>query len=246
MACKFHALMNNTSHSTPGARAVDHTVVRLIASVASALALAGLGSPAHAERADRLKPATVLSDQGGQVDLQKQVVVFNGNVVITKGTMVIRAARVEVRQAPNGYDTAVAFGGPGKPATFRQKRDGVDESMDGEAERLEYDGKTDVVKFINNAALRRLRGAIPADEITGNLITYEATTDKLTVTGGATPTAANPGGRVRAVLTPREGTEAAAEAAEAASQATASPLRLTPSLGASAAAAAASKAGDKR
>ena len=217
--------------------------------LASTVALAGaatVATPAHAERADRFKQATILSDQGGQIDLQKQVVVFSGNVVITKGTMVIHAARVEVRQSPDGYDAAVAFGGPGRPATFRQKRDGVDEYMDGEAERLEYDGKTDVVKFINNAALRRLRGATPADEITGNLITYEATTDKLTVTGGATPTAANPGGRVRAVLTPREGTEAAAEAAEAASQATASPLKLTPSLGASAAAAAASKAGDKR
>jgi lipopolysaccharide export system protein LptA len=201
------------------------------------------GAPAHAERADRLKPATVVADQEGQIDLQKQVVVFSGNVVVTKGTMVIRAARVEVRQLPNGYVTAVAFGAPNKPATFRQKRDGADEYMDGEAERLDYDGKSDVVKFINNAALRRLRGGNPADEITGNLITYDATTDKLTVSGGSTPTPANPGGRVRAVLTPREGSEAALEAAEAASAAAAAPLRLSPSLGASAPA---PKPGDKR
>ena len=133
---------------------------------------------------------------------------------------------------PSGHDTAVAFGAPGKPVTFRQKRDGVDEYMDGEADRLEYDGKADVIKLINNAALRRLRGATPAAEITGNLITYDATADKLTVSGGATPTAANPSGRVRAVLSPREGSEAAAEAAEAASAAAASPLKLSPSLGA--------------
>ena len=195
------------------------------------VASATLAGPAHAERADRLKPATVLADQGGQIDLQKQVVVFSGNVVVTKGTMVIRAARIEVRQVPSGYDTAVAFGAPGKPATFRQKRDGVDEYMDGEADRIEYDGRADVIKLVNNAALRRLRGATPADEITGNLITYDATADKLTVSGGAAPTAANPSGRVRAVLTPREGTEAATEAAEAAS-ASAAPLRLSPSLGA--------------
>ena len=200
------------------------------AAVCLALA-AGCALPAHAERADRLKPATVSADQGGQFDLQKQVVVFSGNVVITKGTMLIRADRVEVRQTPSGYDTAVAFGAPGKPATFRQKRDGVDEYMEGQAERLEYDGKADVVKFVNNAALRRLRGATPADEITGNLITYEASSDKLTVSGGAAPTAANPGGRVRAVLTPREGTEAAAEAAEAAAAAASAPLRLSPALG---------------
>jgi lipopolysaccharide export system protein LptA len=208
--------------------------------VAASLALPA----AHAERADRLKQATILADQGGQIDLQKQVVVFSGNVIITKGTMVIHAARVEVRQVPSGYDTAVAFGAPGRPATFRQKREGVDEYMDGEAERLEYDGKADVVKFINNAALRRLRGATPADEITGNLITYDATNDKLTVSGGTAPTAANPGGRVRAVLTPRAGTEAAAEAAEAASAAAAAPLKTSPTLGASAPAA--GKPGDGR
>ena len=205
------------------------------------LLVALCAGPALAERADRLKPATIVADQGGQIDLQKQVVVFTGNVVVTKGTMVIRAARIEVRQVPSGHDTAIAFGAPGKPATFRQKRDGVDEYMDGEAERIEYDGKTDVIKLVNNAALRRLRGATPADEITGNLITYDATADRLTVTGATTPTASNPGGRVRAVLTPRAGTEAAAEAASAAA---APPLRLSPSLDAPAPASA--PAGDRR
>ena len=190
--------------------------------------------PAHAERADRLKPLTIQADQGGQVDLQRQVVVFSVNVVVTKGTMVIRAGRIEVRQTPDGYDTAVAFGAPGKPATFRQKRDGVDETMDGQAGRIEYDGKADVVKFVNDAAVRRLRGATPADEITGNLITYDSTTDVLSVTGGAARSATNPDGRVRAVLTPRDGTDAAAEAAGAASTAAAAPLRLSPALGASA------------
>jgi lipopolysaccharide export system protein LptA len=157
--------------------------------------------------------------------------------------MVIRAARVEVRQLPSGYVTAVAYGAPNKPATFRQKRDNVDEYMDGEAERLDYDGRAEVVKFINNASLRRLRGGTPGDEITGNLITYDATTDKLTVSGGSPPTPANPTGRVRAVLTPREGSEAALEAAEAASAAASAPLRLSPTLGASAPA---PKPGEKR
>jgi lipopolysaccharide export system protein LptA len=203
-----------------------------------------LALPAQAERADRLKPLTIQADQDGQIDLQKQVIVFSGNVVVTKGTMVIRAARIEVRQTPGGYDTAVAFGAPGKPATFRQKREGVDEYMDGEAERLEYDGKADVIKFINNAAVRRLRGAALADEITGNLVTYDSTAEVLRVSGGNPASAANPGGRVRAVLTPREGSEAATEMAEAASSAAAAPLKLSPALGASAPGA--GKTGDKR
>ena len=214
-----------------------HTVI-----AASILACAGL--TAHAERADRLKPLNVEADQSGRVDLQNQVVVFTGNVVVSKGTMVIRAARIEVRQLPNGYDTATAFGAPGKPATFRQKRDGVDEFIDGEAERLEYDGSKDQIKFISNAAVRRLRGATVADEITGNLVTYDASTEVFSVFGGAASTAANPGGRVRAVLTPREGSEAALEAAQAASAVPRPDLRLSPTLGSAPPASA--PAGDKR
>ena len=194
----------------------------------------GLALPAHAERGDRLKPLNVEADQSGRVDLQNQTVVFSGNVVVSKGTMVIRAARIEVRQTPAGYDTATAFGAPGRPATFRQKRDGVDEFIDGQAERLEYDGRADVIKFISNAAVRRLRGVSVADEITGNLVTYDATTEVFSVSGGAGSSAVNPGGRVRAVLTPREGTAAAAEAnqaAEAASGAAAPALKLSPTLG---------------
>jgi lipopolysaccharide export system protein LptA len=211
--------------------------------VALALGLA-LAATAHAERSDRLQKITIAADESGQIDLQKQVVVYSGNVVISRGTMVIRAGKVEVRQLPSGYYTAVAFGAPNKPATFRQKRDGVDEYIEGEAERLEYDGRADVVKFITNAVWRRLRGATPADEISGNMITYDATTEKTTVAGGAKPTPANPGGRVTAILSPREGSEAAAETAAAASAAASAPLKLSPALGS--ASAPASSAKDKR
>lgn len=191
--------------------------------------------PVHAEKADRLKPLNVEADQPGKIDLLNQFVVFSGNVVVTKGTLVIRAARVEVRETADGYHNAVAIGAANKPATFRQKREGADEYIEGEAERLEYDGKSDVVRFINNATVRRLRGTSVADEISGNLVTYDSATEVFNVSGGATPSAANPAGRVRAVLTPREGTVAAREAASAASSAasgaaTAPPLKPTPSL----------------
>jgi lipopolysaccharide export system protein LptA len=185
---------------------------------------------ARAEKADRFKPLNVEADLPGKIDLANQFVVFNGNVVVTKGTMTIRAARIEVRETPDGYHTAVAIGGAGKPATFRQKRDGVDEFIEGEAERLEYDGKTDTVRFVNRASVRRLRGALVADEISGNLVSYDSISEVFSVSGGATPTPTNPGGRVRAVLTPREGS-AAAEAAASAGAAPAPTLRPTPALG---------------
>jgi lipopolysaccharide export system protein LptA len=191
-------------------------LTRLSSFCALGLALV-LALPAHAEKADRLKKMEVESDLPGKVDLQNQVVVFNGNVVVAKGTMIIRAGRIEVRESPDGYQYATAVGTPGQPAFFRQKRDGVNEFVEGEAERLEYDAKADTIRFVNRASVRRLRGTAVADEVTGALITYDSTAELFTVSGGAsaaTPT--NPTGRVKAVLSPREGTAAAEEAASAA------------------------------
>jgi lipopolysaccharide export system protein LptA len=182
------------------------------------------GGAALAERADRGKPLTVEADQPGRIDLANQFVVFSGNVVITKGTMVIRAARVEVRETSDGYHSAVASGAGGKPASFRQKRDGVEEYVEGEADRLEYDGRADSIRFVGNASVRRLRGTAVADELSGSQVTWDSTGEVFSVAGGAV-TPQNPSGRVRAVLTPRPGSAPAADAEPPAV------LRSTPALG---------------
>ncbi len=161
-----------------------------------------LSAPAQAEKADRNKPMVVEADQPGTVDLQRQVVVFNGNVVISQGTMVLRAERVELRELADGYRAASALGRPGKPATWRQRRDGVDETVEGSADRIEFDGRADTLRLVGNGAVRRLRGTTVADEITGGTIVWDNTADIFRVEGGAT-SAANPTGRVRAVLSPR-------------------------------------------
>ncbi len=228
MACKFYAAMRNTGFPSS---LVPIRPFRLLFLIGLA-ALAAASLPARAEKADRFKPLKTESDLPGRIDLLNQVVVLNGNVVVTKGTIVIRAARIEVRESPDGYHTAIAYGAPGQHATFRQKRDEPNEWIEGDAERLEYDGKSDVVRFVNNATWRRLRGSEMTDEINGNLITYDSATEVVNVVGGAPATASNPGGRVRAILTPKEGTAAALEAAAAASAAaSAAPLKSSPTLG---------------
>jgi len=229
MACKFHAAMRNHPYS-------DSSSVHRHRFLSNALLWGGLlalaGTPALAEKADRFKELTVEADHSSSGDLLNQVFIFNGNVVVTKGTMIIRAARIEVRESPDGYRSAVAIGSPSQHATFRQKRDAPDEWIEGDAERLEYDGKSDVIRFVKNASVRRLRGANAADELTGNLVTYDSATEVFNVSGGAQATAANPGGRVRAVLMPKEGTAAAAEARAASAAAASAPgLKVTPSIG---------------
>jgi lipopolysaccharide export system protein LptA len=170
--------------------------------VAAALVLGLASAPVRAERADRSKPMVVEADRPGTVDLQRQVVVFNGNVSISQGTMVMRAERVEMREMPDGYRAATALGSPGKPATWRQRRDGVDEVVEGSADRIEFDGRADTLRFIGNGAVRRLRGGAVADEITGGSIVWDNLAEVFRVEGGAT-SATNPGGRVRVILSPR-------------------------------------------
>jgi len=190
------------------------------------LAVAFLAPGAQAERADRAKPMNVEADSLRYDDVN-QTSVFTGRVVVTKGTIIIRGAKVDVKQDPEGYQFGLVTAEPGKRAFFRQKRDGVDEYIEGEGDTIEYDGRADRVKFIGRAEMRRYRGTAVSDETSGALITYDNTTDQFAVDGnpgGATP--ANPGGRVRATLAPRPGASAPAPAPAASA-----PLRSSTTLG---------------
>jgi lipopolysaccharide export system protein LptA len=135
------------------------TLSLLLLTAASALWL-----PAQAEKADRNKPMVFEADTMRYDDV-KQVTVINGNVALTKGTITIRATRIEIREDSDGYQFGSIVGTAQAPAFFRQKAEGKDEFVEGESERIEYDGRADTVKFIGNAQTRRLRGAILADEV---------------------------------------------------------------------------------
>jgi lipopolysaccharide export system protein LptA len=165
--------------------------------------------PAWAEKADRDKPMVLEADRSGSIDLQRQIFVYIGNAVITQGTMVMRADRIEARQTPDGYYVGHALGSAGKPATWRQRRDGVNETVEGSADRIEFDGRADTLRFLGNSAVRRLRSGVVADEITGGTIVWDNLTEVFRVEGGA-PSLVNPGGRVRAVLAPRQDSAASA------------------------------------
>jgi lipopolysaccharide export system protein LptA len=173
---------------------------RLAACAALALAL---GMPAvRAERADRYKPTNVESDRMHYDDL-KQVNVFTGAVVLTKGTITIRGDRMVLRQDPEGYQYGTTTG---RLASFRQKRDGVDEWIEGHAEEIHYDGKAETVRLTGRAKVRRLEGVRPGDEIEGAVIVYDSRTEQFSVDGsGQASGPAGPGGRVKVVIQPRLG-----------------------------------------
>lgn len=180
----------------------------------------GLAAPLSvlAERADRDKPVSIEADSM-QYDDARQVNVFDGNVTLTKGTILIRADRLVLRQDAAGNQNGTATG---NPASFRQKREGVDQFVVGTGQTLIYDGKTETVRLEQRATLKRLERERVIDELHGNLIVYDGRTEFVDVRGGgaAAATPENPGGRVRVVIQPRN-----APAPEPA------PTRLTPSQG---------------
>jgi len=152
-----------------------------------------------AERADRDKPVYLESDSAtventGRSNGKDRISVFTGNVVFTQGTLVIRSDKMVVKEDANGFRNVTAYG---NLVSFRQKRDGRNEYIEGWSERMEYDSKADKVELFKQARLKR-----GLDEVHGDYISYEATTEFFQVNKGAT-TKTKPDSRVRAIIRPK-------------------------------------------
>jgi len=200
-------------------------ILRTIGLLASGLGW--LGMPAWAEKADRDKPMLIEAD-AMRHDENKLLTHFTGRVVAVKGTMVLRGDRMEVQQDAQGQQVAHVWAAPKERVFFRQKREGVDEFTEGEGEMAIYDSQADVVTLVQRAEIRILRGTELADQINGQKIVFNNTTEVMTVDGPPKGSAAIAGRdqRVRAVLTPRK------NAATPTAPATTAPtLRISPSTG---------------
>jgi len=124
--------------------------------------------------------------------------VFTGRVVLTKGTILIRADRLTVREDDKGFQFGQAIG---QPASFRQKREGLDEHVEGYGNTVDYDGRDEIVTLTGQASLRRLERDRLTDEVHGSRIVYRSQTEFYTVEGGSGAGADRQ--RVRVVIQPR-------------------------------------------
>jgi lipopolysaccharide export system protein LptA len=169
--------------------------------VAAAL-LAGVPA-AHAEKADKDKPMHIEANSMSSDDT-KRISIFQGNVLLTKGTVAVRADRIVVRQDADGFQFATAYG---NPVRFRQKGDpkagkeGV--WTDGEALRVEIDDRNERIELFERARVTR-----DQDVVNGDHIFLDQRTDFFSVSAarGAAPT--SPEGRVKAVIQPKSKTDA--------------------------------------
>jgi lipopolysaccharide export system protein LptA len=167
----------------------------LLSYVFLSLSLLGFSSLTIAESADRDKPIDLEADSV-KVDDAKQISTYSGNVILTQGTLIIRADKLIVREDTAGFQHSTSLG---NPTTFKQKREGKNEYMEGSAQRIEYDGRMDKVQLFTKASVKR-----GEDIVHGDYISYDANAEYAEVIGGtksADGTTTN--GRVHAIIQPK-------------------------------------------
>lgn len=167
-----------------------------------------LCAPAQAKQGDKAQPLYATAD-ALRVDDAKGVSVFTGNVVITKGSIVINADRFEVRDGADGAQIGIATANAGRTATFSQDRDTDNESIRGRAQRIDYNSATERLELTGNAVMQRFRGDTMADETAGQRIVYTSQDAKFVVDGSVKGGPSS--GRVRAVLAPKPSAAAPAQ-----------------------------------
>ena len=167
---------------------------RLFVRLLFPLGLLLIAGPSLAEKADREKAVDLEADKVSVDDIKKTLV-FEGNVLLTQGTLSIRASRLVVVQDKAGFQKGTAYG---NPAIFRQKREGRDDFIEGEAARIEHDARTEKTEFFVQARVRS-----GGDEVTGNFISFDGVTERYLVTGNPAKPGTPAENRVRATLLPK-------------------------------------------
>jgi lipopolysaccharide export system protein LptA len=175
------------------------TMNKLLLSAALLLTVAGV---AQAEKADSSKPTQIAFDQLDADDV-KQIKTFTGNVVLTRGTLLMKSPKAVVTEDPEGYQYVVLNSAPGVQATFRQKLDGAgDQWVEGQADRIEYDGKTELVKLFSKAQIKRLEGSKPSSQVDGEFISYDSRKEFFAVKNTASGESKPGAGRSTMVIQP--------------------------------------------
>ena len=167
------------------------------------LLLAGclMAAAAHGARADSLQKITISADDSGTAKFVDGSAELLGHVVLTRGTLVLKADRATFRQDDQGYSYATFYANAGARATFRQKRDGgADLWSEGEAQRIEYDGKNEIVKLFTDARVATIDGPRTTQEARGQFISYNSRSEEVAIFNSADGKSKPGGGRVTFVF----------------------------------------------
>ena len=165
----------------------------------AAMCVLACGS-SYAERADALKKILVEADSS-VMNMVSQGAKAEGNVVLTRGTLIMKAGKLDAVSDPQGYKFVTLLAAPGALATFRQKRDGgPDLWVEGEAEKIEYDDKSDIVKLTGRAKVKNLDGARVTNGAEGQFISYDSRKEEFNAVNNESGKGKVGGGRVQIII----------------------------------------------
>jgi lipopolysaccharide export system protein LptA len=157
---------------------------------------------AHAEKADQDKPVILEAEKVSVNDVQ-QVYELDGQVLLTKGSILITGEKGNIRVDPEGYEYVDIQGNPKSTASFRQRREGpANEFMQGRGQTVTYNAKTELLTLTGDASLKRLLNMQMLDQLQGWKIDYDDVQQRYQV---SPPANAKPEDLplARAILSPR-------------------------------------------
>lgn len=123
---------------------------------------------------DQDKPIYLEADRA-QLDQRTGISVYQGNVVITQGSMRLAADTVTINMQDGAFQHLDAVG---NPASFRYKPAEDKEEIRGTSKRIEYDVAADLVVMTTDAKVTRAR-----DVFTGERIEYDLSKDLVKAKG---------------------------------------------------------------
>ncbi len=158
------------------------------------------GWDANALESDKNKPTTIDANQMTYNE-KSSVNVFTGNVLLTRGSLVIRGDKLTLTEAKDGTQHAKV---EGSPARFKQQRDSANPAdellINGTGNVIEFDGTKSVVTLTGQASIQKSTNGQLTESITGSKITYEQNTEFLNVVGNPNSSGKT---RVQAVIKPK-------------------------------------------
>ena len=117
---------------------------------------------------DRSQPIELEADTADIDDL-KGISIYTGNVILTQGSMVIKAYKLTLYNDNNKeLEKAVAVGQKGKLSTFKQRPEGKDKDLRARASTMIYFLKKDKIHLLKQATVWQ-----GGDTFSGDKIIYD-------------------------------------------------------------------------
>jgi len=148
------------------------------------------GLRGYALSSDVEQPIQIQADRA-TIDDAKGIAIYEGNVVISQGSIRINADKVTLNYTKKqDIDKVVA---EGNPAHFKQTPEGGKEDIKAKARRMEYEATQNMLQLIHNAELQQAK-----DSFAGQHITYDTRNGIIRADKGE-----NKEGRITVIIQPR-------------------------------------------